>query len=373
MDWVHEAGGCPGRQLILCGEGDGDAGVFIFGIGALWVIILGVISALATEWILQIITKRKVTILDGSAVITGLLLAYNLPPKVPFWLPIIGSFFAIAISKQVFGGLGQNIFNPALVGRVFLMASWPKYMTTFTKPLSFDAITSATPLAALKEGKVLDRQTLSDPKIWGKLMFYSKNMIENKSDISRAVRGFKTAMERRMSFLNVLAEQGKTRDDIIKMFRKQFDEDKQSYFHDKAKDYMESSGLTSIPDKQMEKLIKKWESEYPDVWFEGWISAPEARAPAVQPSQPVQQKFRQPKEEQEPPLKQPAAGLHGTIGAMATLASAAMMGAAPAPMARLNEEQLKKSKVYASAHIDTMIQLMATPSGMPALPRILPV
>jgi len=138
----------------------GVAGVFIFGVSALWVIILAVFSALAAEGILQLITKRKVTILDGSAILTGLLLAYNLPPNVPFWLPIVGSFFAIAIGKQVFGGLGQNIFNPALVGRVFLMASWPKYMTTFTRP--FDAITSATPLALLKEGKLLERISYLD-------------------------------------------------------------------------------------------------------------------------------------------------------------------------------------------------------------------
>ena len=140
----------------------GAAGVFIFGITALWVIILGVVSALATEAILQILCKRKVTILDGSAVITGLLLAYNLPAGVPFWIPVIGTFFSIAIGKQVFGGLGQNIFNPALVGRVFLMASWPKYMTAFTRPLSFDAVTSATPLALLKEGKVLENISYLD-------------------------------------------------------------------------------------------------------------------------------------------------------------------------------------------------------------------
>jgi electron transport complex protein RnfD len=140
----------------------GIAGVFIFGLGALWVIILGIISALITEASLQVLSKRKVTVLDGSAVLTGLLLAYNLPPKVPFWLPIVGSFFAVAIGKQVFGGLGQNIFNPALVGRVFLMASWPKYMTTFIKPLNYDAITSATPLALLKEGKVLENISYLD-------------------------------------------------------------------------------------------------------------------------------------------------------------------------------------------------------------------
>lgn len=134
----------------------GAAGVFIFGIQALWIIILGIISAVITEGVLQLLTRRKMTVLDGSAILTGLLLAYNLPPKVPFWLPIIGSSFAIAVGKQVFGGLGQNIFNPALVGRVFIMASWPKYMTTFIKPLNYDAVTSATPLAIIKEGKILE-------------------------------------------------------------------------------------------------------------------------------------------------------------------------------------------------------------------------
>jgi electron transport complex protein RnfD len=134
----------------------GFAGVIIFGLKALWVIVLGIASALLTELALEILTKRKITVLDGSAVITGLLLAYNLPPGVPFWLPVVGAFFSIAIGKQVFGGLGQNIFNPALVGRVFLMASWPKYMTAFAKPLSYDAVTQATPLALLKEGKILE-------------------------------------------------------------------------------------------------------------------------------------------------------------------------------------------------------------------------
>jgi len=140
----------------------GIAGIFIFGLSALWVTMLGVISAVVTEGILQVLTKRRVTALDGSAVLTGLLLAYNLPPDVPFWLPIVGSVFAIAIGKQVFGGLGQNIFNPALVGRVFLMASWPRYMTTFTKPLNYDAITSATPLAMIKEGKVIENISYLD-------------------------------------------------------------------------------------------------------------------------------------------------------------------------------------------------------------------
>lgn len=139
----------------------GLAAAYLFGPKALGTIFLGVVSAMTAEWILQLLTGRKVTILDGSAFVTGLLLAYNLPAGVPFWIPIAGSFFSIAIGKQVFGGLGQNIFNPALVGRVFLMASWPKYLTAFTQPVysftaNFDAVTSATPLALVKEGKALE-------------------------------------------------------------------------------------------------------------------------------------------------------------------------------------------------------------------------
>jgi len=140
----------------------GVAGVIIFGLDALWVTLVAVIAAVLTEAVFEVWTKKKITIMDGSAVITGILLAYNLPANVPLWLPIIGAVFSIAIGKQVFGGLGQNIFNPALVGRVFLMASWPKYMTTFVKPLSYDAITSATPLAALKEGKILEHISYLD-------------------------------------------------------------------------------------------------------------------------------------------------------------------------------------------------------------------
>jgi len=140
----------------------GIAGVIIFGWDALWVTLTTVVAAVLTELILGIWTKKKITILDGSAVITGILLAFNLPSGVPLWLPMVGAVFSIAIGKQVFGGLGQNIFNPALVGRVFLMASWPKYMTTFTQPFSYDAITSATPLAMLKAGKIMEHISYLD-------------------------------------------------------------------------------------------------------------------------------------------------------------------------------------------------------------------
>ncbi len=142
--------------VIACLVPAGVAGVFIFGLTALWTIILATVSAALCEWLIETLTKRKITVWDGSALLTGLLLAYNLPPEVPFWIPIIGSTFSIAIAKFAFGGLGQNIFNPALVGRVFLMASWPKYLTVFTKPFNYDAVTTATPLALLKEGKLLE-------------------------------------------------------------------------------------------------------------------------------------------------------------------------------------------------------------------------
>ena len=129
----------------------GLVGIWIFGIGALRVILLGVFGALVTEAAIQKYTKRKVTISDGSAFLTGLLLAYNLPPGVPFWIPLAGSFFSIAIGKQIFGGLGKNILNPALLGRAFLMGSWPQYMTKFAAPFSYnyDSIASATPLTLL--------------------------------------------------------------------------------------------------------------------------------------------------------------------------------------------------------------------------------
>jgi electron transport complex protein RnfD len=151
----------------------GIAGVYIFGFPALWTILIATLSAVATEWAVQAATKRKITISDGSAVLTGILIAFNLPPNCPFWIPIVGSFVAIAIGKQIFGGLGQNIFNPALVGRAFLVASWPQHMTAFTKPhsynavtaasrFSYDAVTQATPLSLLKENKIIENISYLD-------------------------------------------------------------------------------------------------------------------------------------------------------------------------------------------------------------------
>ncbi len=125
-------------------------GVYFFGLHSLWVVLVSVAAAIAAEAVIQLLMKKKITALDGSAALTGLLLALNLPPSVPVWIPILGSVFAIAIVKQVFGGLGHNFVNPALAARAFLVVSWPTLLTTWTMPA--DAVSTATPLTALKLG-----------------------------------------------------------------------------------------------------------------------------------------------------------------------------------------------------------------------------
>lgn len=125
--------------------------VFYFGFLALRTIILSVVVCVFTEYIIQKWQKKVITIADGSAVVTGLLLAMNLPPEVPWYLPIAGGVTAIGLAKHTMGGLGYNIFNPALIGRAVLLASWPTAMTSWTKMTSaVDGVTSATPLAILK-------------------------------------------------------------------------------------------------------------------------------------------------------------------------------------------------------------------------------
>ncbi|QEK12316.1 RnfABCDGE type electron transport complex subunit D [Crassaminicella thermophila] len=124
------------------------AGVYFFRIGAVKIILAAVIAAVVTEALIQKICKKPVTINDWSAVVTGLLLAFNIPASAPWWIPVIGSVFAIAIVKQVFGGLGHNFMNPALAARAMLLASWPVQMTAWVKP-GADAVSTATPLAIL--------------------------------------------------------------------------------------------------------------------------------------------------------------------------------------------------------------------------------
>jgi len=141
--------------VILALIPSGVMGVYYFGLHSFWVIIISIASAVLAEAMVGGIRRKGITVFDGSAALTGLLLAYNLPPNVPFWIPVTGSFFAVAIVKQAFGGLGRNIFNPALAARAFLLISWPKYMTEFSMPFGGpDAVTSATPLYYLKELKM---------------------------------------------------------------------------------------------------------------------------------------------------------------------------------------------------------------------------
>ncbi|MBR0198001.1 MAG: RnfABCDGE type electron transport complex subunit D [Kiritimatiellae bacterium] len=128
-------------------------GIFFFGMPAVWTILVCVATCVTTEALCRLAMGRNNTIGDFSAVLTGLLLALNLPAGIPLWMAIVGSVFAIGISKQVFGGLGMNPFNPALSARAFMLISFTGPMTTWLKPFWWrtpDAITTATPLATMK-------------------------------------------------------------------------------------------------------------------------------------------------------------------------------------------------------------------------------
>ena len=157
------------------------AGIWFFGMPAVWTIATCVSTCIVTEAICRILMKRDNTIGDLSAVVTGLLLALNLPAGIPLWMAVVGSVFAIFIAKQVFGGLGMNPFNPALSARAFMLISFTGPMTTWLKPISrcgcseavacatphamakgVEAMTTATPLAFIKNGSVPDGLGLWD-------------------------------------------------------------------------------------------------------------------------------------------------------------------------------------------------------------------
>ncbi len=155
---------------------------YLYGLNALLLVGVGIAAAVVGEAAVQLFLRRPVAVSNGSAVITGLLLAMNVPPMAPWWTVAIGSLFSVIIVKQLFGGLGFNIFNPALAGRAFLMASWPIHMTTAWYRFSggnvlspsvrnagglpdalFDTMTGATPLGLLKEGPRMAAQSGVDP------------------------------------------------------------------------------------------------------------------------------------------------------------------------------------------------------------------
>ncbi|MGC2872909.1 RnfABCDGE type electron transport complex subunit D [Ihubacter sp. mB4P-1] len=131
-------------------------GVYHFGFGALQVIIISVVTCVVGELLFDLAVKKPVTVFDGSAVVTGLILAINLPATAIWWMPVLGGLFAIVAVKMLFGGLGQNFMNPALAARCFLLISFSGRMTDFT----LDGVSAATPLASIKAGEIPDLLSL---------------------------------------------------------------------------------------------------------------------------------------------------------------------------------------------------------------------
>lgn len=131
------------------------AGTYFFGRRALMLTVVSVLAAVASEYLFQKIAKKPSTISDLSAVVTGILVAFNVPVTLPFYMVIFGSFFAIVVVKQLFGGLGSNFMNPALAARAALMASWPKEMANFVAP-GVDAVSTATPLGGGEAVSLMD-------------------------------------------------------------------------------------------------------------------------------------------------------------------------------------------------------------------------
>ncbi|MFA5849324.1 MAG: RnfABCDGE type electron transport complex subunit D [Bacteroidales bacterium] len=146
------------RDVIIALSPSLLVSIYFFGFSAIKLALVGIISCVVVEYVIQrYVVKSSKTINDYSAALTGLLLALNLPPNSPWWLILIGSIVAIGVAKMTFGGLGQNLFNPALVGRVFLLVSFPAIMTDWTIPVSWfregiDASSGATALSIVKEG-----------------------------------------------------------------------------------------------------------------------------------------------------------------------------------------------------------------------------
>jgi len=135
-------------------------GIYVFGPRALIVTCVCVATCILSEFVIRKLMKRSNTVSDFSAIVTGVLLAFNLPPQIPLWVAALGSAFAIIVVKQLFGGIGQNFANPAIAARIFLVVSFGTYMTTWTAPFAYryglDATAGATPLTDLAGAKTLD-------------------------------------------------------------------------------------------------------------------------------------------------------------------------------------------------------------------------
>ena len=141
-------------------------GVMQFGLYSLLVVAATVLSCVLSEYVFEVLMKKPVTISDGSALVTGMILGLNMPPSIPIWMPVLGGVFSIIVVKQLYGGLGQNFMNPALAGRCFLLISFAGSMNSFIGPMT-NAVSGATPLAVLKDGGSYDLAAMFLGKIPG--------------------------------------------------------------------------------------------------------------------------------------------------------------------------------------------------------------
>lgn len=183
--------------------------VYFYGLSAIKLLLVGVIACMCVEFLIQkYLMRTKVTVTDLSAAVTGVLLALNLPPTAPWWVIVIGAVVAIGVAKMTFGGLGHNIFNPALVGRVFLLISFPVIMTDWTVPASWfrpgvDAVTGATPLALVKEGlaqgMTVDQIISANPDLtYGQMLFARAGGSAGEASALAIILGFIYLLVRRV-------------------------------------------------------------------------------------------------------------------------------------------------------------------------------
>ncbi len=183
--------------------------VYFYGFSAIKLLLVAVIACMGVEFLIQkYLMRTKVTVTDLSAAVTGVLLALNLPPTAPWWVIVIGSVVAIGVAKMTFGGLGHNIFNPALVGRVFLLISFPVIMTDWTVPASWfrpemDAVTGATPLALIKEGlaqgQTVEQILSANPDLsYGQMLFARAGGSAGEASALAIILGFIYLLVRRV-------------------------------------------------------------------------------------------------------------------------------------------------------------------------------
>lgn len=183
--------------------------ILFFGFSAVKLLLVGAFSCIVLEYLIQkFILRTEVTVSDCSAAVTGVLLALNLPPSAPWWIVVIGSIVAIGIVKMTFGGLGQNVFNPAIVGRIFLLVSFPVIMTDWTLPQGFitagaDAFTGATPLSIVKEGlsngMTTDQIFAANPSLsYGQMLFARVGGSAGEASALALIIGFIYLLARRV-------------------------------------------------------------------------------------------------------------------------------------------------------------------------------